>query len=190
MKLKDAIQETDKLRANQFPSGRVLKYAMRYIRSNKQLFIQAEVASGTDKNVKYQSRLVFNGIEWSPRRTKTCTVKYKDVDGSLIFLQKPTTDHHVLTRDSCQDFRFCWHWWIADRKALLGPRIPYTRKTTHYPEVNPQHYPGICKHILTLIKKLISVRFLKADSWTINYLNRPKKNPERPTAKTVKRGKK
>lgn len=101
MKLKDAIQETDKLRANQFPSGRVLKYAMRYIRSNKQLFIQAEVASGTDKNVKYQSRLVFNGIEWSPRRTKTCTVKYKDVDGSLIFLQKPTTDHHVMTRDSC-----------------------------------------------------------------------------------------
>ena len=57
MKLVDAIIETDKLRNMQYPSGKVLKYAMRYVRQNKQLFMQAVVASGSQKGVTYQVRL-------------------------------------------------------------------------------------------------------------------------------------
>ena len=137
MKLVDAIIETDKLRNMQYPSGKVLKYAMRYVRQNKQLFMQAVVASGSQKGVTYQVRLVFNGILSSDKRTRQCTMKYKDLDGSIYFIQKPTSEHHILTRCSCKDFQFMWHWWLGNKKALLGPRIPYQRKTTHYPEKNP-----------------------------------------------------
>jgi intein/homing endonuclease len=101
MKLVDAIIETDKLRNMQYPSGKVLKYAMRYVRQNKQLFMQAVVASGSQKGVTYQVRLVFNGILSSDKRTRQCTMKYKDLDGSIYFIQKPTSEHHILTRCSC-----------------------------------------------------------------------------------------
>lgn len=179
MKLVDAIIETDKLRNMQYPSGKVLKYAMRYVRQNKQLFMQAVVASGSQKGVTYQVRLVFNGILSSDKRTRQCTMKYKDLDGSIYFIQKPTIEHHILTRCSCKDFQFMWHWWLGNKKALLGPRIPYVRKTTHYPEKNPDHIPGIDKHILTFIKKLISIRMLKADQRVKSYLARPKKSIDR-----------
>lgn len=175
MKLRDAITETDKLRELQYPSGKVLRYAMRYIRPNKQLFIQAVVASGSVLGKTYQVRLVFNGLLSSDKRSRQCTLKYKDVDGSTYYIQKPTADHHIMTRCQCADYRFMWHWWLGDRKALLGPRIPYTRLTTHYPEKNPSEIPGICKHLLVLIKKLISVRFLRSDPTVLSYLNRPKK---------------
>lgn len=179
MKLVDAIIETDKLRNMQYPSGKVLKYAMRYVRQNKQLFMQAVVASGSQKGVTYQVRLVFNGILSSDKRTRLCTMKYKDLDGSIYFIQKPTSEHHILTRCGCQDFRFAHHWWLGNKKALLGPRIPYVRKTTTRPEVNPNHYTSICKHLLTFIKKLISIRMLKADQRVKSYLSRPKKSIDR-----------
>lgn len=175
MKLKDVIKESEKYRDRQYVSGKVLKYAMRYIPSNKQLFIQAVIASASEKGKSYQVRLVFNGLTSSPKRTRLHTVKYKDLDGSIYFLEKPTKEHHIMTRCGCVDFRHSFHWYIGDKKFLLGPRIPYQRKTTHYPEKNPQHLTGICKHLLTLIRKLISVRFMKRDPYLLAYLDKPKK---------------
>ena len=181
MTLYDLVRTTETFRARQYKSGKVLEVKAKYLHWNKQLYIQAQVKSGTERNKTYKVQIVFNGIQSSPKRTRTHTMKYIDIDGSVIWIERADPRKHtVLTRCSnCPDFRFVGHWHIADKKALLGPRMPYQRVPgSTRPETNPDHIPTLCKHQLELIRRLMSgrVRLLKRDAYIASYLNRPKRN--------------
>lgn len=79
---------------------------------------------------------------------------------------------------NCDDSRFVGHWYIADKKALLGPRIPYHRVPgSTRPSKNPDHIPVLCKHQLEILRRLMSgrVRLLKRDPYISNYINRLKR---------------
>lgn len=50
--------------------------------------------------------------------------------------------------ENCADEFFTFAWWKAQAGCLYGPRPrPYQRKTTTYPQRNPQHLIGCCKHV-------------------------------------------
>lgn len=140
MTLFQLVKSTETFRARQYKSGKVLSVKVKYVHWNKQLYIQGEVKSGTERNKTYKVQIVFNGIQSSPKRTRQHTLKYIDIDGSTIWIERADPKKHtVLTRCSnCPDFRFVGHWYIADKKALLGPRIPYTKVPgSNRPSVNP-----------------------------------------------------
>ena len=63
----------------------------------------------------------------------------------------------------CFDFRFTWEFYNKKHEALYPARVPhpYTRKTTTYPERNPLHLPGFCKHTAGLIEVLRTRGLLK-----------------------------
>lgn len=63
---------------------------------------------------------------------------------------------------NCRDFYFTWQWWDRQNAALFGPSFPrYKRKTTWWPERNPGHFPGLCKHLIGFVEKLKSTGILR-----------------------------
>lgn len=178
MKLVDAIKHTMSVRAAQYPSGKVVDLKVRYVHWNKQFYVQAKVRSASNPSKYYKTQIVFNGVKSSPKRTRQHTLKYIDIDGSVIWIERPNMNHNILTRDTCEDFRFMWHWELADRRALLGPRIPYTPVPgSNRPPKNPDEIPGICKHVLAVLKAMMGsrVRLLRRDTFLLEYLNRKRK---------------
>jgi hypothetical protein len=70
-------------------------------------------------------------------------------DDQMYWIHKFDRFRNPLTsRCSCADEFFTWAIWKYNAGCLYGPRPkPYIRKTTTYPERNPQHLIGCCKHV-------------------------------------------
>ena len=69
-------------------------------------------------------------------------------DGKLYWVQKHKLTNTVRVNCSCSDFYFTFAWYNWQKRCLFGKKpLPYVRKTVTRPERNPQHLPGMCKHI-------------------------------------------
>ena len=102
MTLYELVKTTETFRARQYKSGKVLDVKVKYLHWNKQLYIQANVKSGTERNKTYKVQIVFNGIQSSPKRTRLHTLKYIDIDGSVIWIERADPrKHNILTRCTC-----------------------------------------------------------------------------------------
>jgi hypothetical protein len=81
----------------------------------------------------------------------TAIIFYKVEEGEL-----PTLDENpVRVSCSCKAYYFYFSYW--NKVAGVHARRPlraYVRKTETRPEVNPEHLPGACKHILALANYL------------------------------------
>lgn len=67
-------------------------------------------------------------------------------------IQKKET---VKLRCTCPDFRHSFSWEDFDVEALSGRRIPYTKVPgSNRPPRNPDHVPGLCKHLRSVIYEL------------------------------------
>lgn len=93
--------------------------------------------------------LLFSGVDIKtedPQSTNYFQIQY---DGKMYWIQKLDKFRHPLTsRCTCADEFFTFAWWKAQAGCLYGPRPrPYQRKTTTYPQRNPQHLIGCCKHV-------------------------------------------
>lgn len=63
---------------------------------------------------------------------------------------------------NCSDYYFTFAWWNWLKGVNYAKKpIPYQRKTTTYPERNPEHYLGICKHIKALVEELFELDILE-----------------------------
>lgn len=60
-------------------------------------------------------------------------------------------DSHIFSGvvvENCADEFFTWALWKYNAGCLFGPKPkPYQRKTQTYPQRNPQHLVGVCKHV-------------------------------------------
>lgn len=138
--LYELVKYTETFRSRQYKSGKTLEVKVKYVPSNKQLYIQGYVQSGTDKRKRYKVQYVFNQLSWSEKRTRQHLMKYIDTDKKVYWIEKADPRKMtILTRCTCPDLRFVGMWYIADKKALLGPRIPYQRVPgSTRPPVNPR----------------------------------------------------
>ena len=122
------------------------------ILANKTLTIKAE-ARGTKV---YTLVMVFYNVDYDLTGDAEHPLRVRPKFGEPFFM-KPASEsiNPVQVRCSCPFFRFAWSYWDKQEKALSGPAFAaYIRKTTTRPEVNSQHLPGICKHLIGLAARL------------------------------------
>lgn len=107
----------------------------------------SKVKTHTSKDMK------VNGVLNLTDKSILCTYK-----GKVYEVEKPNMyKTSCRIRCTCHDFYFTFGWWDYNEGALAGPRPkPYRRKTTWWPERNPQHVPGLCKHIYNSAALLVS----------------------------------
>lgn len=106
-------------------------------------------------NEGYNVWLQFYNVEFSDKPTSSdcCKIIEKETKKPLYFerisLVEKRRQNFVRVRCSCSDFRFRFSWEDRDNSALYGaPPRKYTPKPgSNRPPVNPEHYPGFCKHI-------------------------------------------
>jgi hypothetical protein len=85
----------------------------------------------------------------------------KDVDKDIPNLDKTT----VRVRCSCKNFYFMFEYWNKVNNSLAGgPHKTYVRKTTTYPERNPEHLPGMCKHLVRILISMKSEKLVVGGS--------------------------
>ena len=110
--------------------------------------------------------IMFSGLKFAKEPFKGCIdVEYK---GHTYYVEKPSLNKTTIrVRCSCKDFYFCFSLWDYMQRAIVGPKPKaYKRKTPPpsqggRPYVNPDHIPGLCKHVFWLLQYLKSKGYVK-----------------------------
>jgi len=177
--LTQAVEYTSKIRSKQYPAGRVNAIDYKYLIKEKQLYIISQHTS-SDKTKLYKASIVFEGITNVDTIDVKHPIPYSSKEGSGIqyYIQRPTVNDRIRTRCQCHDYYFMAEAWAKKEKALIGPYKPYVRVSppSGRPEVNPTHAPIICKHLLSLIKKLMSDGLIPKDGKVWSYVNQSPRN--------------
>jgi hypothetical protein len=125
---------------------------------SKELVING-LAQGTSL---YTLTMNIFGVDYSDTQDKNHPLMVDLGDGYYkAAAQIPFRGTRVQIKCSCSDFYFTWSHWDSVNKALAGPHMaPYHRKTTYWPERNPSRQVGMCKHLMSLVEKLIQQRII------------------------------
>lgn len=178
MNLIEAIKFTKSVRERQYQTGKVTAIDFKYLQREKQLYISAQNVSA-DKSKLYKTSLVFDKIQNSKSPAKEFPIPYSTKSGVYgspeMFLAQPTVSGTMRSRCSCQDYYFMWGYWNKKQKSLIGAYKPYTRVSppSGRPPVNPDESPGLCKHLLALIKQSMTLGVMPKDSIVWSYINQP-----------------
>lgn len=172
MKLLDIIKSTSQFRERQYKVKRVRIVDVKYVPNSQQLYIYGEALPLTGDKL-YREIIVFDKVKSSPVPDKNHLLKFKPDDHMpTIYLTKPDENSNVRVRCSCPDSYFSYEYYNKLNKGLVGPHKKYVRKTDWWPERNPQHLPGLCKHTLAIIRQLIKLKLIKTTPFIVGYLNR------------------
>ncbi|BCG50086.1 hypothetical protein [Ralstonia phage RP13] len=175
MNLLEAVKYTSVVRERQYSTGKVTAVDYKYLPREKQLYVNAQNIS-SDKKRLYKTILVFEGVTNSEVPDKDHPVPYSSKGhGVDLYLGQVTSRTRLRTRCQCQDYYFMWEYWNKGKKALVGPHKVYQRviPPSGRPPVNPLEMPGLCKHLLALVKKLMADGVIIKDSTVWSYLTRP-----------------
>lgn len=155
------ISSTKKAREKMNQVKKVEILQIKPVVQTNQLYVKAQ-AQGISLPKLYQLTLVFSGITYSQTQTTKTPLTADLGHGNKVYLEQPTLSHKVQARCSCHDYYFMWQYYNRQEKALFGKAFPkYIRKTDHLPERNPDHVPGLCKHLIVLVDKLAKAGLLK-----------------------------
>jgi len=142
---------TTKKRQHAIDPIRIVSIEMLPFLGTKNLNI-AGLASSDGKN--YSSTIIFNKIEYE-EEDLTDNVSFMAKDGEMYHIKPIQLNNHtVRVRCNCMDFYWRFAAFNAKDKSLIG-RAPkaYQPKSNRGP-VNPQQKPGVCKHLIALVKAL------------------------------------
>jgi len=124
----------------------------------KLLSIRGEVqGSSTDKI--YKVIIVFQNVDYSDTKDSKHPLKIS-VDGRDVYMSPIKKSTSVRFRCSCLDayFTSLYYAWQSNNLYGVKPR-KYVRKTTTYPERNPDHLPILCKHLLSVVTRVRKSRY-------------------------------
>lgn len=127
----------------------VLKSVIPY-KGTKTLLFQATCHGETVDGI-HVVNLQFNNIKYFDTPPENGDIKEIEYKGEKYYFVRPTLENDVLARCSCPDFYYTFAYWNWKNKCIFGgmPK-PYKRKTKNRKPRNPEHLPGICKHIYQL----------------------------------------
>lgn len=117
------------------------------------------IRSSTNSNGHaYNQSIQFQRVIFDTMSLPEQNVTIDATDGNAAYIRPlDLAQHNVKVRCNCLDFHFRFANYNSDDKSLVGrPPPPYVRKTTDRPPVNPNHVPGICKHLLKVVQTLQS----------------------------------
>lgn len=123
--------------------------------SAKLITFRFRVKSVQRRNEGYNVWLQFYNVQYSDHPLSSTSIKIvdKSTNKPLYFERISLVDvskkNYVRVRCSCQDFRFRFAWEDRAVKALYGgvPKSYQRKPGSTRPPVNPDHIPGMCKHI-------------------------------------------
>lgn len=110
---------------------------------------------------QYQQAIQLLRVKFESAKTPE-NVEISAVDGKTYYIQPiDLNNHNVKVRCNCLDFyhRFA-HYNHSDKSIVGRAPVPYQRKTTTRPEVNPDHVPGMCKHLIKVVERLRTQRIV------------------------------
>ena len=112
------------------------------------------VIQGESKD-KYTTYVQFFQISFNDQKSVIHTEAAK-VDDRAVYHAKPSSKANpVNLKCSCPDFRFTWEKELYDHKGLIGAYRKYRRVPgSTRPPRNPEHYIGLCKHVMSLLTAL------------------------------------
>jgi len=153
--IKSLIASTMKVRKNINPYKKVELLAVTPVQRTNQILVRGQ-ARGTAEQRLYELLIMFSGASFSETKDKDHPLKISLGSGAYIYMAKLSgSNTKVQVRCTCKDYYFMWQWWNKQESALFGGKFPtYKRKTDNYPERNPDHVPGVCKHVIGLSEKL------------------------------------
>jgi len=121
-------------------------------------------SSGKSGNKEYVTLIQFLGVEYEehePSDDEHTAIKLltgPDADASTVYLYDPLDGNkiNVQVECSCSDYYFRFAWWNYEHGCHYGRRPrPYVPvKGSNRPPVNPDHIPGMCKHLNSLVETL------------------------------------
>ena len=172
MRLEKIVGQTSSLRFKQYKTGRVVKFRLKYDENTSLLYAMAKVLS-VDGTHTYKATVVFKQVAAQSKKTKVFPLEFFRKDGTPFYIEKPSYEHHIITRCQCLDFRHMWMWPDRPHKALLGKAIPYTRVAgSNRPPKNPKNIPGLCKHEIQVLRFMYKRNLLITDGNLGLYLRR------------------
>lgn len=123
---------------------------------SKIITFKYRVKSVKKRNDGYNCYLQFYNVEFSDHPISSSSVKIieKDTGKPLYFERISITEkkrqNYVRVRCTCFDFRHRFAWEDKAVNALYGGApAKYTPKPgSNRPPVNPDHIPGMCKHLI------------------------------------------
>lgn len=113
------------------------------------------------RNKAYKTNIIFDDVEFlDEKKSNAATVIGPDGD-EYYFKKIPLNRSDVKVSCTCLDFYYRFAVWNDADDSLIGnPPPPYV-KVTDSPPQNPKHLPGVCKHIIKVMDKLMSQRMFK-----------------------------
>ena len=176
MTLEELMTRCEEVRPLQYPTGKAIDIKFSYNPDSQLLYMMGQVRSYSNSRVLYKVTLVFKHIKAQDKKSAKYPLQYAYKDGKTYYIEKPTVNHHIMTRCACPDFRHMWMWPNRPPKALYGKAIPYTRVPgSTRPPKNPDDIPGACKHIFEFLRKLIELNVIVPTPKVQAYLARKKR---------------
>lgn len=118
-------------------------------------------AVATNGQNQYTPVILFNEVIFEPEDTAINTTFLASNNEEYNVKKIHLKGNTVKLRCNCLDFYHRFATWNFNDDSLYGPKPPpYPRKTNTRPPVNPMKVPGICKHLLKLIKTLRSLNIV------------------------------
>ncbi len=113
------------------------------------------------KNKSYKTNLLFDEVDFLDKKTPGAASIIAS-DGDKYYFKKIALNNvDVRVSCTCLDFYYRFAVWNASDDSLIGkPPPPYIKKTNS-PPYNPDKLPGVCKHIIKVMDKLISQQMFK-----------------------------
>lgn len=129
---------------------------------NKQIIYRTQVDSVTkDGKSRYDTHLMFSNIKLYDAQQRG-TVPIQDAKTKQLYYTNPVRfSTSVQLKCTCPDFRHTWETELKRGGALIGFPRKYRRKTTWWPERNPKHVMGMCKHVYSVIRQLGTIGVLR-----------------------------
>jgi len=117
------------------------------------LFIKASAYS-EESGKNYNPMILFKNVDYHPLKTDMDWIEIVANDGKHYVFEKLNENNEVLIRCNCADFS--WRWTYTDYldHSLYGRnRRPY-EAVFNPGSSNPLKLPGMCKHIIKMVKTL------------------------------------
>lgn len=124
------------------------------------LFIRAAVYSGESKK-EYNTHLLFKNVVYHSSKMNENWVEIIANDGRNYVFEKLNGNNEVLVRCNCADFYWRFNYFDHEDKSLYGKVRTKYEGITNPGSANPLKMPGMCKHLIKLVRSLDHSGFLE-----------------------------
>lgn len=116
----------------------------------KTLFVRG-IAQNTESLKEYSPIVLFKNVKYVSSKSNS-VIELKANDGGVYLLERLNPDEDIQVRCDCKDFNWRFNYTNHLDGSLYG-RKRKKYEALYYPNSsNPLELPGMCKHIIKLLK--------------------------------------